>query len=61
MNLTFTHVHRYVHVNHMKTDSLSSPFAKNMHNSVQGATEEPHAAPETYLLCLCFDHLHVFS
>ena len=59
-----THTHtRDVHVNHMKTDSLSSPFAKNMHNTVlyshcRGAEEPRVADPcvEPYL----FDVLDVF-
>ena len=49
-NVTFNHVHRYVHVNNMKTDSLSSAFAKHMHNTVQYShcrgAEEPRSAPE---------------
>ena len=54
---------RDVHVNHMKTDSLSSPFAKNMHNTVlyshcRGAEEPRVADPcvEPYL----FDVLDIF-
>ena len=39
MNVTFTHVHRYVHVNHMKTDWLSSPIAKNMPPGTVGYRE----------------------
>ena len=53
----------------MKTDSLSSPFTKNMHNTVlyshcRGA-EEPHSAPEPrvadpYVEPYLFDVLDVF-